>query len=189
MASWGLVNTHLDLTFQPPSAATPVPGWANMELVADAVSPFIGQLTVKPLAWTPSTKGMVSSEVVLLLPPGLAAPAGDRWTRRRRPRQQDRTGRRANASGTAAAPQQQPTQAELDAYLISMKDKVRGHIVLVGKHVEVAENFNPAPLRRSEDDWKAAYDPNNANGGRFEEAGAVARLHCRGAIDHAAGEP
>src|SRR2546430_17717010 len=32
MASWGLVNTHLEpWTFQPPSAATPVPGWENME--------------------------------------------------------------------------------------------------------------------------------------------------------------
>jgi carboxypeptidase Q len=173
MASWGLVNTHLEpWTFQPPSAATPVPGWANMELVADAVSPFIGQLTVKPLAWTPSTKGMVSSEVVLLLPPGLAAPGGGFGGR----------GGAAAPTGPnwapapmppapAAAPQQQPTQAELDAYLISMKDKVRGHIVLVGKHVEVAENFNPAPLRRSEDDWKAAYDPNNANGGRFGGGG------------------
>jgi len=60
MASWGLVNTHLEpWTFQPPSAATPVPGWESMELVAEAVAPFHGQLMVKPLAWTPSTKGLV----------------------------------------------------------------------------------------------------------------------------------
>src|SRR5256884_5090069 len=73
MASWGLVNTHLEpWTFQPPSAATPVPGWENMELVAETVAPFHGQLMVKPLAWTPSTKGVVTAKVVLLDPPGLA---------------------------------------------------------------------------------------------------------------------
>src|SRR6184192_1716101 len=77
MASWGLVNTHLEpWTFQPPSAATAVPGWENMELVAEAVAPFHGQLMVKPLAWTPSTKGVVTAQVVLLDPPGLVPPRG-----------------------------------------------------------------------------------------------------------------
>ena len=56
MGSWGLANTHLEpWTFQPPSAATPVPGWENMELLAEAVAPFHGELLVKPLGWTPST--------------------------------------------------------------------------------------------------------------------------------------
>ena len=41
-------------------------------------------------------------------------------------------------------------QAELDAYLDSMKGKVRGAIVLVGKHVEVPEDMNPAAMRRSQ---------------------------------------
>lgn len=77
MTSWGLVNAHLEpWTFQPPSAATPVPGWDNIELVADAVAPFRGQLMVKPLAWTPSTKGVVTAEVVQITPPGMAAPGG-----------------------------------------------------------------------------------------------------------------
>src|SRR5947209_4056898 len=57
-------------------AATPVPGWENMELLAEAAAPFHGQLMVKPLAWTPSTKGVVTGQVVLLDPPGLALPAG-----------------------------------------------------------------------------------------------------------------
>src|SRR5206468_1509574 len=46
--------------------------WENMELVAETVAPFHGQLMVKPLAWTPSTKGVVTAKVVLLDPPGLA---------------------------------------------------------------------------------------------------------------------
>ena len=54
----------------------------------------------------------------------------------------------------------QPTVAELDAYLNSAKDKVRGAIVLVGKHVEVAEDMNPAAMRRSEEEWKSRFGPN-----------------------------
>src|SRR6202050_4333333 len=173
MASWGLVNTHLEpWTFQPPSAANALPGWTNDELAADAVSPFTGQLIVKPLAWTPGTKGAVTAQVVQLLPPGLTPPGAGFGGRGGTPRP---AGPNWAAPPMPAAqtpsPAPQPTEAELDAYLISMRDKVRGHIVLVGKHVEVAENFFPAPLRRTEDEWKAAYDPNNPNGGRFGGGG------------------
>src|SRR5271168_2754961 len=77
MTSWGLANAHLERwTFQPPSAATPVPGWENTELLAEAVSPFRGQLIVKPLAWTPSTNGVLTAQVVTLEPPGLAPMSG-----------------------------------------------------------------------------------------------------------------
>ena len=77
MTSWGLTNAHLEpWTFQPPSAATPVPGWENMELTAEAVTPFHGQLIVEPLAWTPSTKGAVTAQVVMIGPPGMTPPAG-----------------------------------------------------------------------------------------------------------------
>ena len=75
--SFGLANAHLEKwTFQPPSAAKPVQGWDNVALTADAVQPFRGQLMVKPLAWTPSTKGVVLANVVMLTPPGLARPGG-----------------------------------------------------------------------------------------------------------------
>ncbi|MGH9710376.1 MAG: M20/M25/M40 family metallo-hydrolase, partial [Candidatus Acidiferrales bacterium] len=164
MTSWGLVNAHLEpWTFQPPSAATPVPGWENMELSAEAVAPFHGQLMVEPLAWTPSTHGTVTAKVVMLLPPGLTAPGGGGFG--------GRPGAAAPAAPAWAPPPmphpqtearpQQPTRAELDAYLTSMRDKVRGVIVLVGNHVEVAEDMDPAPLRRPDDEWKARFDPNN----------------------------
>lgn len=173
MAGWGLLNTHLEpWTFQPPSAATPVPGWENMELLAEAVTPFHGQLMVKPLAWTPSTKGMVTAPVVSLDPPGLAPPTG--------------TGFNFFASSTPPPPEpkwasppmpvaekpgepKQPTQAELDAYLNSVKDKVHGAIVFVGRHVRVPEEMYPAPMRRSEDDWKSRYDAKNPRPFRFPE--------------------
>lgn len=164
MTSWGLANAHLEpWTFQPPSADKPVPGWENMELSAIAVAPFHGPLMVQPLAWTPSTKGVVSANVVLIEPPGLAPPAGG-------------FGFGAPAAAPSPAPsgtpapmpavpeakqRQQPTQAELDAYLLSVKDKVRGAIVLVGKHVEVKENMTPAPMRRPDDEWKSRFDAKN----------------------------
>src|SRR5579862_4491115 len=77
MQSWGLQNTHLEQwAFQPSTAAFPVPGWENMDLSAEAVAPFHGQLEVKPLAWTPSTKGVVTAKVVEIDPPGMTAPGG-----------------------------------------------------------------------------------------------------------------
>jgi len=164
MASWGLTNTHLEpWTFQPPSASTPVSGWENMELSAVAIAPFHGPLMVEPLAWTPSTHGVVTAQVVTIDPPGMAPPAGGFAMFGPPPAPP------AAPSGTpapmpappAASPAQQPTQAELDAYLNSVKDKVRGAIVLVGKHVEVKENFNPAPLRRPDDEWKSRFDSKN----------------------------
>ena len=172
MTSWGLTNAHLEpWTFQPPSAATPVPGWENMELLAEAVAPFHGQLMVKPLAWTPSTKGVVTAHVVMLDPPGLAPPTGGGF----------------NFFGSAPAPPEpkwaappmpakakpeepkQPTQAELDAYLNSVKDKVRVAIVFVGKHVDVAEDMNPVPMRRPEDEWRSRFDAKNPRPFRFPE--------------------
>lgn len=177
MKSWGLQNVHLEpWTFQPPSAAAPAPGWDNLLLQADAVSPFHGQVMVKPLAWTPSTPGVVTSSVVILMPPGLGGVGGG-------------AARGAGGRGAAAGPPPptceetdwaappkpapgepvpgvMPTKEELDAYLNSMKAKVAGKIVMVGRHVEISENCYPAPLRRTEQQWKDAYDPNNPNGGR-----------------------
>ena len=126
MTSWGLVNAHLEpWTFQPPSAATPVPGWENMELSAVAVAPFHGPLMVQPLAWTPSTNGVVTAKVVTIDPPGLAPPAGgfNFFGGPATPA--------AAPSGTpppmpaspAATTPEQPTQAELDGYLNSVRPK------------------------------------------------------------------
>ncbi|MGC9997787.1 MAG: M20/M25/M40 family metallo-hydrolase [Terriglobia bacterium] len=172
MASWGLVNTHLEpWTFQPESAATPVPGWENVDLEAEAVSPFHGQLMVEPLAWTPSTKGIVSAQVVLIDPPGMAPPRGGGFNFFGGPPPPPEPKWAAPPMPPAAKPPdpKQPTQAELDAYLNSVKDKVHGAIVFVGKHVQVAEEMNPAPMRRSEDDWKSRFDAKNPRPFRFPE--------------------
>jgi carboxypeptidase Q len=172
MASWGLANTHLEpWTFQPPSAATPVPGWENMELQADAVAPFHGQLMVKPLAWTPSTEGVVTGQVVLVQPPGLAPPTGGGFNffGAAPPPPEPKWAAPPMPAAAKPAEPKQPTQAELDAYLNSVKDKVRGAIVFVGKHVEVAEDMHPAPMRRPEEEWTSRFDPKNPRPFRFPE--------------------
>jgi carboxypeptidase Q len=172
MASWGLANTHLEpWTFQPPGAATPVPGWENMELTAEAVAPFHGQLMVKPLAWTPSTSGVVTARVVLIDPPGMALPAGGGFNffGGAPPPPEPKWAAPPMPPAPKPADPKQPTQAELDAYLNSVRSEVRGSIVFVGKHVEVAEDMNPAPMRRPEDEWKSRFDAANPRPFRFPE--------------------
>lgn len=172
MTSWGLANAHLEpWTFQPPSAAAPVPGWENLELTAEAVTPFHGQLMVKPLAWTPSTKGPVTAQVVLLDPPGMAPPSGPAFNffGGAPPPPEPKWAAPPMPATTKPADPKQPTQAELDAYLNSVKDKVRGAIVFVGKHVHVAEEMNPAPMRRPEDEWKSRFDAKNPQPFRFPD--------------------
>jgi carboxypeptidase Q len=172
MTSWGLANAHLEpWTFQPPSAATPVPGWENMELLAEAVIPFHGQLMVKPLAWTPSTKGEVTANVVLLDPPGMAPSTGGGFNffGGTPPPPEPKWAAPPMPAAAKPAEPKQPTQAELDAYLNSVKHKVRGAIVFVGKHVEVAEEMNPSAMRRPEDEWKSRFDAKNPRPFRFPE--------------------
>jgi len=60
-----------------------------------------------------------------------------------------------------------PTPAELTAFLDSAKDKVKGRIVLAGKHVFVPVNFDPPAKRRPDDQVRQQYDPNNPNAGQF----------------------
>jgi hypothetical protein len=68
-------------------------------------------------------------------------------------------------------PPDKPKQADLDAYLDSVKDKVRGKIVLVGK-AEFVPVVIDVPARRLDDKTVAdRYDPNNPNAGQFGRGG------------------
>src|SRR4051794_41679303 len=58
-----------------------------------------------------------------------------------------------------------PTSEQLDALFASAKDRVKGRIVLVGKHTLVPVNITPPAKRRPDDQVRAQYDPNNPNGG------------------------
>jgi hypothetical protein len=94
---------------------------------------------------------VVTAQVVLLEPPGMAPPTGGGFNFFGGPPPPPEPKWAAPPMPAAEKPAElkQPTQAELDAYLNSIKDKVRGAIVFVGKHAEVKEEMNPAAMRRS----------------------------------------
>jgi carboxypeptidase Q len=54
-----------------------------------------------------------------------------------------------------------PSAESLASYLESIRDKVRGRIVLAGAHTVVPITFNPAAKRREDSDLRARYDPDN----------------------------
>jgi carboxypeptidase Q len=142
MTSWGMQNGKLepwDFGY---------PGWANERLTVHAIAPFKDALVVEALAWTPGTRGPVTASAFnLVVPEGPladpdAAPAA-------------RGGRGPARLG--------PTEAELTAYLDSVKSKVTGAAVLVGKPVFVAVNLTPAAGRLTDEQVRCRYDDAAAN--------------------------
>ena len=167
MKSWGLSNVHLEAwTFNHP-------GWENYDLEANAIAPFQQPLDVRAVSWTPGTNGMVQAPVVVVEPP--MPPAGGRGGR-------GGFGGGANAqelqaaeqTGTSPAPMPPPaaartepvTQEELDQYLASIKDKVKGAIIFYGPHVEVPLDFITAPFRRPEASYEQQGGRRGGRGGR-----------------------
>jgi hypothetical protein len=180
MVKWGFSNVHLEAwNFNHP-------GWQNWDLEANAVSPFQQPLNVRAVSWTPGTNGPVQGPVLVVEPPQPPAGAGrggrgggggfggGRGGGGMTPEQL------AAIENPGSAPPPMPavtpaenkpvSQADLDAYLASIKDKVRGAIIFYGPHVQVAENFVPAPLRRTEDSWSQPA----GRGGRGGPAAAAA---------------
>src|SRR5215469_11585662 len=178
MKQWGFTNVHLEpWNFNHP-------GWQNLELEANTVSPFQQPLNVRAAAWTPGTHGPVQGPVLVIEPPqpppmpvgarggglGFNARANSGPTPEQLAAIQN-PGSAAPPIPAATPSQNKPvTQADLDAYLATIKDKVRGAIVFYGPHVQVPENFLPAPLRRTEDSWSQA----GGRGGRGARGGATA---------------
>jgi len=64
-----------------------------------------------------------------------------------------------------------PTPEALTAFLDGAKDRVKGRIVLVGRHTLVPVNLNPPPKRRPDDQVRQQYDPDNPNAGQFGRGG------------------
>jgi carboxypeptidase Q len=176
MVKWGFTNVHLEAwNFNHP-------GWQNWELQANTISPFQQPLNVRAVTWTPGTNGPVEGPVVVVEPPQPPAAAAGRGG----------GGGGFGGAGGGMTPEQlaaiknpgtapppmpvetpserKPvTQADLDAYLATIKDKVRGAIIFYGPHVQVEENFVPAPLRRPEETWQQA---GGRGGGRPAGGGA-----------------
>jgi carboxypeptidase Q len=64
-------------------------------------------------------------------------------------------------------PPEKPTKEALTAYLDSVKDQVRGKIVLVGKSEPVPVDLKPATTRLDDKTVAERFDPNNPNAGQF----------------------
>jgi carboxypeptidase Q len=115
------------------------PGWENERNTGVMLSPVADTLTYEVLAWTPSTKGPVTAEAANIVIPSF--PAADN-----------------------AQVMQNPTQAELTAYLESVRSTINGKIVLVGKPTVVDQSRDPAPKHLADDVIKCRMDPTKAPG-------------------------
>jgi len=128
MKRWGFDNTALE-----PWDFGKV-GWVNERNTGLIVSPMQDTLTYEVLAWSPSTKGVVTGEAFHLITPQYPA---------------------------AENPQimQNPTQAELTAYFDSIKSQVSGKMVLVGKPAFIDQSTAQTPKRLPDDMVKCRADP------------------------------
>ena len=160
LTDWGFKNAHLE----PWDFGHP--GWLNERAAGYIVSPVHENLKFEVLAWTPSTKGTVTGSVAqIVLPRGPEIP-----------RNPDAGGGRGGRGAPAGPQYQQPTQAELTAWMESNKAAVKGKLVMVGKATVVPVNFEPTPLRRDDEQVRQSYDPNNPNAGSgFGRGGAAGR--------------
>ncbi len=131
MKRWGFDNTALE----PWDFGHP--GWVNDRNTGLMLSPVADTLTFEVLAWTPSTKGVVTADAVHIIIPTVA-------------------------STTTPQIQQQPTQEELTAYLTSVRSQVQGKIVLVGKSTVIDQSREPSPKRIADEDNAKRYDPDPA---------------------------
>lgn len=130
MTTWGFENAALE----PWDFGHP--GWVNERNTGLMLSPVQDTLTYEVLAWTPSTKGVVTADAVNLVIP-------------------------QTASAANPAVMLNPTQEQLSAYFESMKSRVGGKIVLVGKPAVIPVTIEPAPRRIDDETMKKRFDPNN----------------------------
>lgn len=115
------------------------PGWVNERNTGLMLSPVQDTLTYEVLAWTPSTKGIVTSDVVSFIVPTFPAPTNPQVN-------------------------QLPTQEELTAYLDSMKSAVNGKIVLYGKPTFIDQSLEPTPKHTPDEVIKCQKDPTKKPG-------------------------
>ena len=158
MKSWGLENVKLEpWNFNHP-------GWQNEELQANVLEPFQQPLNVRAVSWTPGTNGAVQGPVLVVEPPMPPSPGFGGRGGFGRGGESAAELEAIERAGTSPPPMPPPaeraakpvSQADLDAYLASIKPKVKGAIVFYGPHVEVPENFVPSPLRRPDEQWQNA---------------------------------
>jgi hypothetical protein len=110
------------------------PGWVNDRNTGLMLAPVADTLTYEVLAWTPSTKGPVTGDAFHLVIPQFPAAEDPKVM-------------------------QNPTQAELTAYLDSIKSAVSGKMVLVGKPTFIDQSTAQSPKRLNDEFVKCRVDP------------------------------
>lgn len=130
MKAWGFDNTELE------PWEFGHPGWVNERNVGLMLSPVQDTLNYEVLAWTPSTKGVVTTDAVNIVLPQFPSAENPRIL-------------------------QNPTQEELTAYFNGIKSLVNGKIVLVGKAAVIPVTIVPGPRRLDDETLKKSLDPNN----------------------------
>lgn len=133
MLSWGFDNA----TLEPFEFGHP--GWVNERNTGLMLKPVQDTLTYEVLAWTPSTKGVVTADAASIVIPTF--PAADN-----------------------PKIMQMPTQEELTAYFESVKLAVKGKIVLVGKPAFIDQSKEPNPKRTSDEVMECRMDPTKKPG-------------------------
>jgi carboxypeptidase Q len=158
MTSWGMKNGHLE----PWDFGRA--GWLNESATGSIVAPVRENAKFEVLAWTPSTSGTVNASAIEIVPPqGPLPPAAENG---------DAAGRGGRGGGRGGPPARLgPTKDEMAQWLAATQNKVRGKIVLVGKAAVIPVNFDPPAKRRTDEQVKEQYDPNNPNGGRGGRGG------------------
>jgi carboxypeptidase Q len=145
MTEWGMTNGHLepwDFGHE---------GWLNEYLAVHVTSPYKDALVVEALGWTPSTAGRITAKAVnLVLPEGPEAP----------PNPDAPQGARRGGRGPARLG---PTQEELTAYFESIKTKVAGAAVLVGRPAFVPVNLQSTAGRLTDEQVRCRFDPEMAS--------------------------
>jgi len=158
MGTWGLRNGRLEpWNFDHD-------GWLNLEASGHLVSPIRDNLVFEVLAWTPSTKGVVTAPVVALTLPTGPAPDG-------------------------GGPRPGPTADELSDYFKRMASSVKGAIVMVGAPARLAFQETTPARRRDDAQVRAQYDPERAGagGGGGRRGGGGGRAGGRGGAAAPAG--
>ncbi|MEQ1605834.1 MAG: M20/M25/M40 family metallo-hydrolase [Pyrinomonadaceae bacterium] len=128
MKSWGFDFTGLE----PWDFGNP--GWVNDYNTGVMLSPVADTLTYEVLAWTPSTKGKATANVVNLVIPTFPAAENPRVM-------------------------QNPTQEELTAFFNQKKAEVNGKIVLMGQPTFIDQSTPQAAKRVPDNVMNCRMDP------------------------------
>jgi hypothetical protein len=145
LTAWGLQNVHLE----PWDFGRP--GWMNERFSAHIVSPVRDALVGEVLAWTPGTKGTSTGSAIRIEPPRCETPAREGAASPPPPAGPPRPAPKAKC----------PTDLELSKYLESVRDSVKGRIVLVGAPQKIPVSLTAAEARMSEETLRRRFDLDN----------------------------